>query len=197
MNKKFGKILEITTMAMLVALSIVSLNFIKFPLIPSAPFLEYDCADVPAILAGLIFGPVQGLTVLLLTCVIQAFTFSASSGVIGLIMHFCASATLVLIPSLVGKKYKSTKALVASLAVATVAMTIIMIPLNLVFTGIFLGTGVKNVVSMLIPAIIPFNFIKAAINSAASFLIFTVIPSKLKPASENNAGNTGSVEKSK
>lgn len=50
----------------------------------------------------------------------------------------------------------------AGLAVGSVLMTLVMIPLNLVFTGIFMGTGVEAVVKMLIPAIIPFNLIKRA-----------------------------------
>ena len=59
-------------------------------------------------------------------------------------------------------------------------MTAVMIPLNLVFTGIFMGTGVKTVVSMLIPAIIPFNLAKATINAVVTFAVFTPISQVLK-----------------
>lgn len=60
----------------------------------------------------------------------------------------------------------------AGLAVGSVLMTLVMIPLNLIFTGIFMGTGVEMVVKMLIPAIIPFNLIKAGLNSVLTFLLF-------------------------
>lgn len=60
----------------------------------------------------------------------------------------------------------------AGLAVGSVLMTLVMIPLNLIFTGIFMGTGVAAVVKMLIPAIIPFNLIKACLNSVLTFLLF-------------------------
>ncbi|MCR5149740.1 MAG: ECF transporter S component [Clostridiales bacterium] len=172
MSKKFSAVLKISVMAMLVALAIVSLFFIRFPLIPSAPFLEYDCADIPALIASLVFGPVSGLAVLFCVCIIQAFTVSASSGIIGFFMHFIASCVLILIPSLIYKKKKSVKSLVIGLIIASAAMTLVMIPLNLVFTGIFMGVGTKQIVQMLIPAIIPFNLAKACINSVATLLIY-------------------------
>ena len=60
------------------------------------------------------------------------------------------------------------------------AMVIAMIPLNLVFTGIFLGAGTQAVIQMLIPAILPFNILKAVINSVATFAIYTPISEILK-----------------
>ena len=155
---------KITVMAMLAAVAVVSVYFIKFPLLPSAPFLEYDIADVPVLIGTMLFGPSAGLVILLITSAIQAFTVSSSSHIIGFLMHFCASGVLVLAS---GKK-----GMAAGLAVGSVLMTLVMIPLNLVFTGIFMGTGVEAVVKMLIPAIIPFNLIKACLNSVLTFLLF-------------------------
>ena len=173
MNKKYIK--RLTVCAMLAALSIVSLYFIRFPLIPSAPFLEYDAADVPVMTAALMFGPVTGLVTLFCVCLIQALTVSASSGIIGFFMHFIASSVLVLLPALVYGKRGSNKALTVSLALSCVFMTVIMIPLNLIFTGIFMGVGSKAVIKMLVPAIIPFNLLKGIINCALTFAVFTPV----------------------
>ena len=87
---------KITVMAMLAAVAVVSVYFIKFPLLPSAPFLEYDIADVPVLIGTMLFGPSAGLVILLITSAIQAFTVSSSSHIIGFLMHFCASGVLVL-----------------------------------------------------------------------------------------------------
>ena len=38
---------KLTTLAMLAALAIVLVALIHFPLVPAAPFLEYDPADIP------------------------------------------------------------------------------------------------------------------------------------------------------
>ena len=163
---------KITVMAMLAAVAVVSVYFIKFPLLPSAPFLEYDIADVPVLIGTMLFGPSAGLVILLITSAIQAFTVSSSSHIIGFLMHFCASGVLVLASGLMYKKIGGKKGMATGLAVGSVLMTLVMIPLNLIFTGIFMGTGVEAVVKMLIPAIIPFNLIKACLNSVLTFLLF-------------------------
>ncbi len=159
-------------MAMLVAIAVVSLYVIRTPLLPAAPFLEYDIADVPVLIGTMLFGPTAGLVILVITSLIQALTVSASSGIIGFLMHVCASGVLVITSGLIYKKIKNKKGLVLGLSVGSILMTVAMIPINLIFTGIFLGVGVKTVVGMLMPAIIPFNLIKAVLNSVLTFVLF-------------------------
>lgn len=180
LNENTKKIIRTAIMAMLTAISVVSLYFIRLPLIPSAPFLEYDAADIPVLIGGALLGPLPGMAVLLAVCLIQAFTVSAASGWIGFVMHFAASSALVLISSLIYKKHPTVKGLIAGLVCGSAAMVILMIPLNLVFTGIFLGAGTKTVVGMLMPAIVPFNALKAGINSAVTFAIFIPCSKALK-----------------
>lgn len=177
---KNTKVIRTAIMAMLTALSIVSLYVIRLPLIPAAPFLEYDAADIPVLIGAMMLGPVSGIVTLLAVCLIQALTVSASSGWIGFVMHFIASSVLVLTASLIYKKKQTATSLIVGLVIGSIAMTAVMIPLNLVFTGIFLGAGVETVVGMLMPAIIPFNLLKAGINSVVTFAVFTPIKSILK-----------------
>ncbi len=98
------KIIRLAIAAMLTALSVVSLYAIRLPLIPSAPFLEYDAADIPVLIGSMLLGPGMGLLMLLAVCAIQAFTVSAASGWIGFVMHLAASGVLVLIASMIYKK---------------------------------------------------------------------------------------------
>lgn len=177
---KNTKVIRTAIMAMLTALSIVSLYVIRLPLIPAAPFLEYDAADIPVLIGAMMLGPVSGIVTLLAVCLIQALTVSASSGWIGFVMHFIASSVLVLTASLIYKKKQTATSLIVGLVIGSIAMTAVMIPLNLVFTGIFLGAGVETVVGMLMPAIIPFNLLKAGINSVVTFAVFTPIKTILK-----------------
>ncbi len=177
---KNTKVIRTAIMAMLTALSIVSLYVIRLPLIPAAPFLEYDAADIPVLIGAMMLGPVSGIVTLLAVCLIQALTVSASSGWIGFVMHFIASSVLVLTASLIYKKKQTPASLIVGLVIGSIAMTAVMIPLNLVFTGIFLGAGVETVVGMLMPAIIPFNLLKAGINSVVTFAVFTPIKTILK-----------------
>lgn len=180
MKKTQNNVIRLCTMAMLTAVSIVLVTVIHLPLIPAAPFLEYDPADIPVLIGAMMLGPVHGLIILLAVCIIQALTVSASSGIIGFFMHFIASSVLVLVASMIYKHKKTILSLIIGLVAGSLAMTIVMIPLNLVFTGIFMGAGTQAVVEMLIPAIIPFNLLKAGINSAITFAVFTPIAHILK-----------------
>ena len=178
--KKNQTVLKTAIMAMLTAVSIVLVYFIHLPLIPGFAFLEYDPADIPVLIGAMMLGPVSGIVILLAVCLIQALTVSAASGWIGFVMHFVASSVLILIPSIIYRKKKTITSLVVGLILGVIAMTAVMIPLNLVFTGIFMGTGVKAVASLLIPAIIPFNLAKAAINAVVTFAVFTPISKVLE-----------------
>ena len=178
--KKNQTVLKTAIMAMLTAVSIVLVYFIHLPLIPGFAFLEYDPADIPVLIGAMMLGPVSGIVILLAVCLIQALTVSAASGWIGFVMHFVASSVLILIPSIIYRKKKTITSLVIGLILGVIAMTAVMIPLNLVFTGIFMGTGVKAVASLLIPAIIPFNLAKAAINAVVTFAVFTPISKVLE-----------------
>ena len=64
-NTSANKVLKTAIMAMLTAISIVSLYIIRLPLIPTASFLEYDAADIPVLIGSMLLGPVSGMLILL------------------------------------------------------------------------------------------------------------------------------------
>ena len=166
---------EIPTLAMLAALAIVLVALIHFPLVPAAPFLEYDPADIPIFIGTFLFGPAAGLALTAVVCVIQGVTVSAASGPIGIIMHFLATGTFVLLEGNLYRAHRTRKAALLGLAAGTLAMTAVMCVCNLVFTPLFMGSPVGEVVKLLLPAIIPFNLAKAAINSVITYLVYKPI----------------------
>jgi len=173
-NTQHNKILRITQMGVLAAVSIVLVLLIRIPIFPSAPYLEYDMADIPILLGAFLLGPAAGLEILFVASAIQAF-FLGGNGIIGLIMHFCASGALILVAALVYQRGKNTKSMIAGLVLGSLAMTLCMIPLNLIFTVHFFGVPYDVVVAGLIPITIPFNLIKAGLNSILFFLIYKSI----------------------
>ncbi|MGI6247899.1 MAG: ECF transporter S component [Acutalibacteraceae bacterium] len=178
-NTKYN-VSKMAQMAMLVAISIVSLYVV--PLVsffPSAPYLQYDMADVPVLIGTMLFGPVSGLLILLLVSILQGITISASSGWVGIVMHFCASGALVLVAGLIYKKWKTLWSLILGLVLGSLAMTALMVPLNLFFTVRFFGVAFDAVKGMLLPVIIPFNLLKAGINSLITALVFFPLKSIL------------------
>ena len=57
----------------------------------------------------------------------------------------------------------------------TIVMVLMMCIWNVIFTPIFMGTPRDAVLKMLVPIIIPFNAIKAGVNSFITFLIYKKI----------------------
>ena len=64
-------------MAMLIAVSIVLVALIHFPIFPAVAFLEYDPADIPILIGTFAFGPVAGVLLTIVTAIIQGTTVSA------------------------------------------------------------------------------------------------------------------------
>ena len=183
MNKTNSvKVQKLVQAAMLVALSVLLMVVVRFPLFASAPFLEYDMADVPVLIASVILGPSYGIVVLLITCIIQAFTVSAAASYYGLIMHFVASGALVLIAGITFKKIHNTKGLILGLVLGAVAMTVLMIPLNIFITPLYMGVPREAVIGLLIPAIIPFNAAKAGINAVITAVLYFPLSKALEKA---------------
>lgn len=171
-NRKYS-VLKMVQMAMLVAISIVSLYVVPLlSIFPAVPFLQYDVADIPVLIGTMLFGPGSGLLILLLVSVLQGVTISASSGWVGIVMHFCASGALVVVSGVIYRKWKTAWSLVLGLILGSLAMTALMVPLNLFFTVRFLGVPDQAVKDLLVPAIIPFNLIKSVLNSTITAILF-------------------------
>ncbi len=163
---------KMTTLGMLTAISIVLVALVHFPLIPAAPFLEYDPADVTIIIATFAMGPAAGIMLTIAVSLIQGFTVSAASGAYGVVMHIIATGSFVLVAGNIYERNKTRKTAVIALIAGTLAMTVVMAFANLLITPLFLGTPMSAVIDLLIPAIIPFNLLKAGINSVLSFVIY-------------------------
>ncbi len=171
---------HLTGMGVMAALSIALLSIARFPIIPTATFLEYDAADIPIMLTTFMYGPIYGLLLTLIVCVIQGLTFSAQSGFYGILMHFIATGSFVLAGGFIYKYNHNIKGALVALAVGTLAAVLIMIPANLILTPIYLQAvagmpeeAAKGFVrDAIFIGIIPFNLIKFGINSILCFILY-------------------------
>jgi riboflavin transporter len=170
---KFG-VKQMVTMAVLGALSIVLMLVVRLPIIPAAPYLIYEPADVPILVGTFLFGPIAGLAITAIVAAIQATILSAD-GLVGFVMHMLATGTFVITAGLIYKKFHSIKGAIAGLAAGTLAMTLMMIPVNLIIQPNFYGTPYDVVKAMIVPVLIPFNLIKAGVNSAITLVIYKTI----------------------
>lgn len=159
-------------MGVLAALSIVLLLVTRFPIIPAAPYLKYEAADVPILVGAFMFGPLSGLVITFVVALIQALTLDVDSGWVGFAMHFIATGTLVTVAGFIYHRFHTLKGAIIGLVAGSLSMTLIMIPANLFFTVKFYGVPFDAVKGLLIPAIIPFNLIKSFANSLIVMLVY-------------------------
>lgn len=172
MNNVSKKTNTIAKLGILAAISVVLVSLIHLPLIPAAAFLEYDPADVPILLGTFAMGPAAGLALTVIASVIQGVTVSASSSWYGIVMHIIATGTFVLVAGNIYKGHKTKKAAIIALLAGTISMALIMIPANLILTPIYMGAPRAAVVALLPTGIIPFNLIKAGLNSIITFVLY-------------------------
>ena len=161
---------KLTKIALLCAISVVSMMFIKIPLIPSANFLTYDPSSVFIVAGALIFGPVTGIIMSVIVGFIQMFvTSGASTGLWGVLMYIIATISFMLPPAILYKRgttpIKSIVWLIIGLVIGVIVTIAVMIGLNILITPLYTGAPREVVMGMIIPIILPFNSIKLLLNS--------------------------------
>ncbi|MTI61149.1 MAG: ECF transporter S component [Firmicutes bacterium] len=168
---------KIANVGVLTALSLILMLLIKIPY-PPMPFLLYDPGDIPILIIGFLFGPVAALISTLINSIIMAAF--VGDGIYGALMHFLSTGALVGVAAYIYHKSHNKKGAVKGLIAGTLSMVAIMVPANLVITPIFMGVDYKQVLSMILPFILPFNLIKALTNSMITFLVYKRIADFLR-----------------
>lgn len=159
-------------LGMLTALSIILVYAIHFPIFPSASFLEYDMADVPILIGTFLFGPWWGLALTAVVSLLQWLLVSPQSLWVGAVMHFFATGSYVVAAGLIYSHHKTRSAALFGMALGALLQTLMMVPMNLIFTVHFFGVPKETVMALLPTAIIPFNAIKTIANSILTFLLY-------------------------
>lgn len=165
------KLQRLTTAAVLAALSLVLMVTVRFPIFPSAPFYEMEFADVPILVCSAVLGPVYAIISLFVVCLIQTLTVSASSGIIGFLMHFLSSGLMILTLYFVKKKIDGIKGAVISAICGILVVIIVMIPMNIWLTSVFMNLDFYAFIKGFLGVCVAFNLIKAG----ANILIYNII----------------------
>ena len=114
---------------------------------------------------------------------LQWLLVSPGGGWVGAAMHFFATGAFALVAGVIYRRFHSRGGALFSLAVGSACMILVMIPLNYIFTVNFYGTPKDVVDAMIWPVIVPFNAIKAGLNSVFTFLLYKSVAKlfKLEP----------------
>lgn len=173
-NQKTRKIVMLGVLASVAVL----LSLVNWPIFPSAPHLRFETADVPVLIAGFAFGPGAGLLVTLIMAVLMA-AITGLDGIVGALMHFLSTGSLVLAASLIYRRYHTLGGAIIGLAVGSIAQTLVMPVVNLTIVPLIYGFSRQQVVAML-PVLFAFNGIKAGLSSIITFLVYKRVSWLLK-----------------
>lgn len=187
-NKATDRIKAVSTMAMITALAIVADTFLRIPNIGG--ILTYEPKDVVITIGAFIFGTIPGLIISLVVCLVEMITIS-STGPIGMLMNFLSSAVFVGVASVIYHRRKTMSRAIIGLISATFAMVAVMLLWNYIVTPIYMQVSREMVLSLFLPLFIPFNALKAALNSALVLLLYKGVvtalrKSRLIPVRESN-----------
>ena len=188
MKKKFD-VKRLVLLAVFTALAYAAVCLIR---IPAVAFLKYEPKDVIIVMGGLILGPLASLIISFVTALIEMVTIS-ETGIIGCIMNLLSSACYCCTAALVYKYRRTLAGAVGGLALGSVAMVIVMLLWNWLITPLYMGVDREAVVGMLVPVFLPFNAVKALLNSALVLclykpLITALRKTRLVPAPSSGEG---------
>lgn len=169
---------RLTRLGVLAALGVVLALFVRFPAPPPVSFLEYDMADVPIMVAAFAYGPWWALVMTVVVSVVQGITVSASSGILGIVMHILATGVAVIPLGLMYRRYRTKKHAVAALGAYILTVELMMLLCNYFLTPLyFVGPSLNYAAAQqqvvgILGYIALFNLVKPLINGLIVLLVY-------------------------
>lgn len=193
-NDRSYKLKMLATLGMLAAMAYVITFICRVPIIPSVPFLDLEFKSAIILIGGFIYGPLPALAVTIVVCFLEMLTFS-STGFIGFVMNVLATAAFVCPAAFVYKKKKSLVGAIIGLTIGTALMTGVMLLWNYLVTPMYMHIPREQIMPLLLPAFLPFNVIKGALNSSITLVLYKFVVSALRKAKLLPQGDEKSQKK--
>ena len=169
---------KLVLLAALTALAYMAVSLIR---IPAVAFLKYEPKDVIIVMGGFILGPLASLVIAGVTALVEMVTIS-DTGFIGGVMNLLSSACYACTAALVYKHRRTLFGAVSGLALGSVLMVAVMLLWNWLITPLYMGVDRQTVAGMLVPMFLPFNALKALLNSALVLCLYKPLITALRKA---------------
>ena len=181
---------RIAACAILTAMAVL-LMYLEIPLPFMQVFLKFDFSELPVLIGAFALGPVWGVVIELLKNLIH-LPVTQTMG-IGELSNFIAGTIYVGTAGIIYRKLLTKKGAAISMAIATLALAIVSIPVNAFITlplyGSMMGFPleaiigmsasanplVKDKISLLLAVFVPFNLFKGIVVSVITFFVYKPI----------------------
>ncbi len=174
---------QLVVMALMAAIAAL-FQFIQIPIFPAAPFLQYDPSLVPAMIVGFAYGPAAGIVVGVVAAIIHGLIMGEW---VGALMNICATVFFILPAALIYKKKHSFSGAVIGLIVGVVFACLGCFVSNLTIGMAWYGSY-DVILPLMLPAVLPFNLLKACLNSVITIVVYKAISNLIVPKKDQVKG---------
>ncbi len=181
---------KMVLMAMLAAAAYVIVALIRIPVVL---FLKYEPKDVVITIGGFLLGPMAAFIISGVVSLLEMVTIS-ETGPIGCLMNLISTCSFACVAAFIYKKQHTLKGAMLGLGAGSVAMVLIMLLWNWLITPLYMGVARSAVEGLLLPAFLPFNLLKAGLNTALTLGLYKPLVNALRraglvPSSSEKPGN--------
>lgn len=185
-NKKLSTLVKISILS---AMGLILMFILEFPLPVFPDFLKFDFSEVPVLLGTFALGPVAGVIIEFIKNLIHMFLKPSTMG-IGELANFIVGSSMVVAAGLLYKRGKTRKSALLGLGAGILVMTVVaavtnyfvLLPLYESVLGFKISMivdmsskvnpSIKDINTLIIYSIVPFNLLKGAIVSLITFLMY-------------------------
>ena len=147
--------------------------------IPVVLFLKYEPKDVIITVAGFLLGPLSSLIISAVVSLLEMISIS-ETGPVGCLMNLLSTCSFACVAAFIYKKKHSLGGAVLGLAAGTVSMVAVMLLWNWLISPLYMGVSREAVEALLLPAFLPFNLLKAGLNSALVLGLYKPLTAALR-----------------
>ena len=171
-----GALRKMILIAMLAAIAYLIVSVIRIPVVL---FLKYEPKDVVITIGGFILGPIASLVISVIVSLLEMVTIS-ETGPIGCLMNLLSTCSFACTAALIYHKRRTLKGAVLGLLAGSVAMIAVMLLWNWLITPLYMGATREAVEAMLLPVFLPFNALKAGLNSGLVMVLYKPVTTALR-----------------
>ena len=167
---------KLVLLAMLAAVSYIIVATIRVPVVL---FLSYEPKDVIITMGGFLLGPMASFLISLVVSLVEMVTIS-STGPIGGLMNLISTCAFSCTAAIIYKKRHTMAGAIWGLGLGSVTMISVMLLWNWLITPLYMGVSREAVAGMLLPVFLPFNLLKACLNSAFFLMLYKPLVGALR-----------------
>ncbi|MGN7471848.1 ECF transporter S component [Brevibacillus sp. SAFN-007a] len=182
---------RMVTIPMLAAVAFI-LQYLEVPVPLMPSFLKLDFSTLPALIGGLMYGPVAGIIIEVLKNTLHFLFKNADGLLIGELANVIAGASFILPAILLQRSGQGKKGFLTGLALGTLLMTIVMAVANayvllpayaalyqMPMADLLAMFHATSVWSLVLVGIVPFNVFKGLVLTLVAYPVYAKLGARL------------------